>query len=213
MISIVSGPVMTVTPDSVVIEVGGVGLLVSATVTTTNELHIGQRALLHTSLVVREDSLTLFGFLTSDDRDVFQVLQSVSGVGPRIALAALSVYSADQLRGAVQSGDEAALTKIGGIGKKGAARLVLELADKLGPPRAAPAGSSETVRLRPQSENAWPGQVHGALVGLGWSTREADTAIEFVVAQYGDALPEDRTREQHVAAMLAAALRGMGARV
>jgi holliday junction DNA helicase RuvA len=213
MISTLSGHVNTVTPDSVVIEVGGVGLLVSATTLTTAELHTGQRALLHTSLVVREDSLTLYGFLSADDRDVFQILQSVSGVGPRIAMAALSVYTADQLRTAVQKGDQAALTRIGGIGKKGAARLVLELADKLGPPRIADTGAVGVVSIAAQIRAAWPAQVQDALVGLGWSTREAESAIEFVVSEYGEEVPADRTDEQHVAAMLGAALRGMGARI
>jgi len=212
MISTVSGSVSAITPESVVIEVGGVGLLVSATVGTTTELRIGQHALLFTSLVVREDSLTLYGFLESDDRNVFSTLQSVSGIGPRIAMAALSVYSADQLRAAVHSGDETALTRITGVGKKGAQRLILELGDKIGAPRSVDVSTDTPGILAVSPTMVWRTQVHGALVGLGWSTREAEVAVDRVAAEHGDGIPEGVAADQHVSTMLAVALRGIGAR-
>jgi Holliday junction DNA helicase RuvA len=213
VISTVSGSVSAITPESVVIEVGGVGLLVSATVGTTTELRIGQHALLFTSLVVREDSLTLYGFLDSDDRNVFATLQSVSGIGPRIAMAALSVYSADQLRAAVHGGDETALTRIAGVGKKGAQRLILELGDKIGAPRSVDVSTNSQGSLIGSSAIVWRTQVHGALVGLGWSTREAEVAVDRVAAEHGDSIPDGQTPEQHISAMLAVALRGIGARL
>ncbi len=215
MISTVSGVVSAVAPESAVIEVGGVGLLVAATAGTTAELRVGQHSLLFTSLVVREDSLTLYGFADSDDRNVFATLQSVSGIGPRIAMAALSVYSADQLRAAVHASDEAALTKIPGVGKKGAQRLILELGDKIGAPRKLNASVTDADTAQAGSRNSpavWRSQVHGALVGLGWSSREAEEAVDRAVAEHGDVIPAERTADQHASTMLAVALRGIGAR-
>jgi len=213
VISTVSGSVSAITPESVVVEVGGVGLLVSATAGTTAELRIGQHTRLFTSLVVREDSLTLYGFLDSDDRNVFATLQSVSGIGPRIAMAALSVYSADQLRAAIHCGDDAALTRIAGVGKKGAQRLILELGDKIGAPHSVGVSTDAQGALIVSSPVMWRTQVHGALVGLGWSTREAEVTVDRVAAEHGDSVPDGQTTDQHISAMLAVALRGIGARL
>ena len=128
MIASVHGTVLAVRLDAAVVEVGGVGLLVQATPTTLAGLRVGSTARLATSLVVREDSLTLFGFADADEREVFEVVQTVSGVGPRLALAMLAVHTPDGLRRAVAAEDLAALQRVPGIGRKGAQRIVLELA-------------------------------------------------------------------------------------
>ena len=124
--------------------------------------------------MVREESLTLYGFADEDERAIFNLVQTVSGVGPRLALAMLAIHAPDGLRRAIGGGDLAALTKVPGIGKKGAERIVLELRDKIGAPApgASPAGRPASIRR--------PTQVHDALVGLGWSSRQADDAVEAV---------------------------------
>ncbi len=138
MIAFVTGQVAALAPTTAVVEVGGVGMAVQCTPNTLARLTIGQQAVLHTSLVVREDSLTLYGFADDDERQVFELLQTASGVGPRLAQAMLAVHSPDALRAAVASGDEKALTAVPGIGKKGAQKLLLELKDRLGTPSAPP---------------------------------------------------------------------------
>lgn len=124
MIAFVSGPVAALAPDSAVVEVGGIGMAVQCTPDTLSGLRIGQQAKLATSLVVREDSLTLYGFADDDERQTFELLQTASGVGPRLAQAMLAVHSPDALRRAVATGDEKALTAVPGIGKKGAQKLL-----------------------------------------------------------------------------------------
>ena len=133
MIASVNGRVAAVSPDGAVVEVGGVGLSVQCTPGTIARLQVGETARLSTSLVVREDSLTLYGFADDDERSVFETVQTVSGVGPRLAQAMLAVHTPDALRRAVAAEDLTALMKVPGVGKKGAQRLVLELRDKLGP--------------------------------------------------------------------------------
>ncbi|MFV2119347.1 Holliday junction branch migration protein RuvA, partial [Streptomyces sp. Act-28] len=137
MIAFVTGPVAALSPTSAVVEVGGVGMAVQCAPNTLSTLRVGQEARLHTSLVVREDSLTLYGFADDDERQVFELLQTASGVGPRLAQAMLAVHTPDALRAAVASGDEKALTAVPGIGKKGAQKLLLELKDRLGAPVGA----------------------------------------------------------------------------
>ncbi len=209
MIASLGGTVLSSAVDSVIVEVGGVGLRVTTTPLTASEVHVGQHVMLATTLVVREDSLTLFGFLEASDRDVFEVLQSVSGIGPRIALAALATFPADELRGIVARGDEASLTKISGIGKKGAQRLILELADKLGPTTAAPATSGRPRQASGGSDQ-WQGEVREALISLGWSVREAEEAVAVVDTEQ-QAEQQDGV-EVTVSQMLSLALRGMSAR-
>lgn len=136
MIAFVSGPVAALAPTTAVIEVGGIGMAVQCTPNTLAGLRIGQEARLATSLVVREDSLTLYGFADDDERQVFELLQTASGVGPRLAQAMLATHTPDALRIAVATGDEKALTAVSGIGKKGAQKLLLELKDRLGEPVA-----------------------------------------------------------------------------
>jgi len=187
---------MSLRLDSTVLEVAGVGYLVLATPATLSSLRQGEEARLATSLVVREDSMTLYGFADDDEREVFEVVQTVSGVGPRLALAMLAVHSPDALRRAVDAEDLAALQRVPGIGKKGAQRIVLELAGKLGP-----ASSAETV---PQAVPASAGQdaVVDALVGLGWSAKVAADAVSTV--SDGPVAPGE------VAAVLRAALQHLG---
>ena len=145
MIAFVSGPVAALAPDTAVVEVGGVGLAVQCTPTPSSGSGSGQQARLATSLVVREDSLTLYGFADDDERQIFELLQTASGVGPRLAQAMLAVHAPDALRRAVATGDEKALIAVPGIGKKGAQKLLLELKDRLG----APLGAGPRRRLAP----------------------------------------------------------------
>ena len=148
MIAFVSGPVAALAPDSAVVEVGGIGIAVQCTPNTLSGLRMGQQAKLATSLVVREDSLTLYGFADDDERQTFELLQTASGVGPRLAQAMLAVHSPDALRRAVSTGDEKALIAVPGIGKKGAQKLLLELKDRLGEPSARGGPAIGTRRHR-----------------------------------------------------------------
>ena len=147
--------------DEVLVRVGGVGLSVQCTPGTLAGLRVGESTHLPTSLVVREESLTLYGFADEDERVVFELLQTASGVGPRLAQAMLAVHSPDALRLAVATEDLAALTQVPGIGRKGAQRIVLELKDRLGAARGGRAG----VQPRPVPAAAWRDQLHGALAG------------------------------------------------
>ena len=215
MISHVVGTVCGIAPDGAVIEVGGVGLGVQCTPGTLATLRPGERARVATSLVVREDALTLYGFATEDERDVFELLQTASGVGPRLALATLAVFSPDALRAAVASADVGALTRVPGIGRKGAQRIVLELAGRLGPPGiGADAGrAGEGVPPGIPVSAPWRDQVRAGLVSLGWQARDADQAIAAVVADLateatnGDASPGEPQPEADVPVILRAALR------
>jgi holliday junction DNA helicase RuvA len=175
VIAHVRGTVAGVAPDGAVIEVGGVGIRVQCTPGTLATLRPGEHAQVATSLVVREDSLTLFGFCSDDERNVFELLQTASGVGPRLALAMLAVHSPDALRRAVSTEDLGALTMVPGIGRKGAQRIVLELKDRLGPPGEAADGlpGARPARRSPR----WRDQVQSGLVNLGWPARDADQAI------------------------------------
>ncbi len=197
MIASVRGEVTHVGLDSLVVEVGGVGLLVHTTPATATAQRTGGTAYLATTLVVREDALTLYGFADADAREVFETVQTVSGVGPRIALAMLAVHSPDGIRAAVASGDLTALMKVPGIGKKGAERLVLELRDKMGMP-AGPVSAPVATPAGPQ----WAGQVREALVGLGWSAKQAEDAVAAVLEQ-----SEAAGEAPDVSSLLRAALR------
>jgi Holliday junction DNA helicase RuvA len=205
VIASVRGRVQALRLDSVVVEVGGVGLLLSATPATIAGLRLGAEAELTTSLVVREDSLTLFGFADADERDVFEAVQTVSGVGPRLAMAMLAVHTPDGLRRAVAAQDLNALMKVPGIGRKGAQRLVLELSDRLGPTIGAvtPAGADGAGAVVPVAPAQVRDQVVEALVGLGWSARQAADAVEIVIQ-----LPDGESDD--VPAVLRSALRHLG---
>jgi holliday junction DNA helicase RuvA len=193
------GTVAGITPDGAIIEVGGVGMKVQCTPGTLASFSLGEQAQVSTSLVVREDSLTLFGFATDDERKVFELLQTATGVGPRLALAMLAVHSPDALRRAVSTEDLNALTMVPGVGKKGAQRIVLEMKDRLGPPGdGGELPGSRSAHRAP----SWRDQVQSGLVNLGWQPRDADQAIA--------ALEEDGTIDGEtvdVATALRAALR------
>jgi len=186
MIASVRGRVASVSPDGAVVEVGGVGLQVICTPGTIASLRVGEQARLATSLVVREDSLTLYGFADDDARGLFELLQTASGVGPRLAQAVLAVHAPDVVRKAIATGDIATLTRVPGIGKKGAERLVLELRDRIG---SVGAGGGETLSL-PVAGISWGDQVRQALVGLGWTASQADQAVGIVASELdGEAAP------------------------
>jgi len=188
MISFLRGRVAAVAPDGAVIDVGGVGMAFQATPATLATLRIGDDAQVATSMVVREDSLTLYGFADDDERTVFELVQTASGVGPRVALSMLAVHRPDSLRRAVMTGDVTALTKVPGIGKKGAQRIVLELKDRLGAPADGDLGTPATGPATVAAP--WRDQVHAGLTNLGWSARDADAAIE-AVAPEADAMAAD----------------------
>nr|WP_243757763.1 Holliday junction branch migration protein RuvA [Allobranchiibius sp. GilTou38] len=198
------GSVLATGLGTLVVEVGGVGLSVLATPSTAASVRVGETATLATTLVVREDSLTLFGFATTSERDLFELVQTVSGVGPRLALAMLAIHAPEVLRAAIAGGDLATLVKVPGIGKKGAERIVLELKDKVGPVSAA-AGLEDAAQQASSIVDGEHGQVVEALVGLGWSTKQAQDAVERVVdAARGDGHVSD------VSGLLRAALRELG---
>lgn len=203
MIAHLNGTVAGVGLDGAVIEVGGVGLRVQCTPDTLATLKPGERARVATSLVVREDSLTLFGFATDDERNVFELLQTANGVGPRLALAMLAVHSPDGLRRAVAADDLKALTMVPGIGSKGAQKIILELKDRLG----APAGPGGALGASPSRKAApsWRDQVTAGLVNLGWSARDAEGAVAAVEADAAEAGAGGQAMD--VASALRAALR------
>jgi Holliday junction DNA helicase RuvA len=179
MIAFVTGPVAALAPDTAVIEVGGIGMAVQCAPNTLAGLRVGAPARLATSLVVREDSLTLYGFADDDERQVFELLQTASGVGPRLAQAMLAVHTPDALRTAIAGGDERALVAVPGIGKKGAQKLLIELKDRLG----APLGTGTARGAGTRTASAWHDQLHTALIGLGYNPREADEAVAAVTPQ------------------------------
>jgi Holliday junction DNA helicase RuvA len=206
MIAHLAGCVAAVAPEGAVIEVGGVGLLVQCTPGTLAGLRLGEHARLATSLVVREDSLTLYGFGSDDERNTFELLQTASGVGPRLAQAMLAVLTPDALRRAVASEDLAMLTSVPGIGRKGAQRIVLELAGRLGAPAdiGVPAAAGRAGPGAPE----WQDQVRSGLVSLGWQAREADQAISAVEPDLTAEAAEPG--DVDVAVALRAALRVLG---
>lgn len=196
MIASVSGRVGAVAPDGVVVEVGGVGLTVQCSPNTIAGLRVGEQARLATTLIVREDSLTLYGFATEDERALFELLQTASGVGPRLAQAVLAVHQPNVVRRAVVTGDIATLTRVPGVGKKGAERLILELKDRIGPI------GGFTDEAPAAAEPAWQTQVRTGLVGLGWSVKEAEDAAGAVAADAGE--------HPDVSALLKQAIRLLG---
>jgi Holliday junction DNA helicase RuvA len=202
MISTVRGSVIAIGRDGsdyVVIEVGGVGFLVHVTPNALRNLHVGSQARLSTSLVVREDSLTLFGFHDDDERVLFELLQTASGVGPKVAQAMLAIHSANSIRVAIATEDFKTLELVPGIGRKGAQRICLELKDRIGAVGALPTGAqSGSSALAP-----WRAQVQSALLGLGFSPRDASEAIDSVVAEFS----EDQLAEISISEVLRIALR------
>jgi len=193
MIAFVRGQVAAVSLTRAVVEVGGVGLEVLCTPGTLATLQVGRSAVLPTSMVVREDSLTLFGFADEEEKEVFELVQTASGVGPKLAQAILAVLSPDQLRTAIAADDTKTLTRVPGIGQKGAQRIILELKDRIG----APTGAARATTVAGAAP--WRDQVHQGLVGLGWSAKDAEKAVDAVAPQ--------ATEDADVGALLRAALR------
>ncbi|MCY0903799.1 Holliday junction branch migration protein RuvA [Arthrobacter sp. H14-L1] len=202
MISFVRGPVAQIGLSSAVIDVHGIGMLVHAAPKTLGGLHTGQEATLVTSMIVREDSMTLYGFANGSEREVFDVLLSVSGIGPRLALAVLAVHEPETIRVAVAAADGKAFTKVPGIGPKVAGRIVLELTGKLLPEGT---GGSASAAAGVAGSAAWKPQVIAAMTGLGWSEKDAAMSIDKATAD-DPALLESG----NVAAILRATLRWLG---
>ncbi len=183
MIASVRGTVSGLLPDGVVVEVGGVGLAVQTTPGTRMRLRVGDDARLATTLVVREDSLTLYGFADDDERSLFELLQTSSGVGPRLAQAVLAHHTPDTVRRALLTEDLAVLVQVPGIGRKGAQRMVLELKDKVGP-----LGAAAPARTTLPS---WRDTLQQAVVGLGWSATQADDVVAALEQDNPDASDAD----------------------
>ncbi|MGH6657014.1 MAG: Holliday junction branch migration protein RuvA [Actinocrinis sp.] len=208
MIAFVEGEVDALAPDAAVVKVGGIGLLVHCAPGTLAELTIGQKARLATSLIVREDSLTLYGFADDDERTVFELLQTASGVGPRVAQAMLATHRPDTLRTIFATQDAKALTLVPGIGPKGAQKLLIELKGRLG----APSGGSARVNGSGGASAApgvtpWRGQLLEALTGLGWTARDAESALAEVEPLAAEA--EARGENPQLPVLLRAALRSL----
>jgi holliday junction DNA helicase RuvA len=176
LISFLRGTVAHVGLSTAVIDLNGAGMSVYATPQTLSRLHVGEEGKVFTSLIVREDSMTLFGFADDDEREVFEVLLSVSGVGPRLALAVLAVHEPEAIRVAAHTGDNKTFTKVPGIGPKVAGRIVLELAGKLVPHGTAPAAATTAA------EASWKPQVVAAMTSLGWSEKDASSSIDKALA-------------------------------
>ena len=196
MIAFVRGEVAAVTLNSAVLEVGGVGLELMCTPGTLAQLRPGRQATLPTSMIVREDSLTLYGFADEEEKTIFELVQTASGVGPKVAQAIVAVLSPDGVRTAILNEDVKTLTKVPGIGQKGAQRIILELKDRIG----APTGGGATGT--PAGAAPWRDQVHQGLVGLGYNTRDAEKAVDAVADEAAGPTPD-------VGALLRAALRSL----
>lgn len=176
MITQIKGTIIDVRLNRIIVDVSGIGYEVIVAPDLASSSHVGEVVTLQTSLVVREDSWTLYGFGSLDARSLFEELQSVSGIGPKVASALLSVYTPEELKNAIATQDNAALERVPGIGKKVASRIILELKDKFG-------GGFRTKR----SLNApWRTQIVGALTGLGYSAKEADVALDDVLSEFGN---------------------------
>ena len=184
MIASIRGEVLAIIDNSVVIDVGGVGISTLVVERTLQTLSIGAKATLHTSLMVREDSLTLFGFEDTQERDLFVLLQTVTGIGPRVAQSILNTLTVSDLRNAIGNESAAALEKVSGLGKKGAARIILELKDKV-------SGVNQRITT---GDSGWQSSISAALSGLGFTGREIDQAISSVAVTALDQPLEEKLR-------------------
>jgi Holliday junction DNA helicase RuvA len=180
MIAHLTGSILDVRLNQLVIDVGGIGYQVTVAPELAAESRVGRSISLHTSLVVREESWTLFGFSNADAKNLFEQLQSVTGIGPKVASALLAVYQPEELRSAIAAQDNAALERVPGIGKKVASRIILELKDKFG----------GGYRSKSSLSGPWRTQVIGALTGLGYSAKEAESALDEVLSNFGRAPTE-----------------------
>ena len=184
MIASIRGEVLAIVDNAVIIDVGGVGISTLVVERTLQTLSIGSKATLHTSLMVREDSLTLFGFEDTQERDLFVLLQTVTGIGPRVAQSILNTLTVSDLRNAIGSESAGALEKVSGLGKKGAARIILELKDKV----------SGVNQRSVTGDSAWQSSISAALSGLGFTGREIDQAIASVSVTALDQPLEEKLR-------------------
>lgn len=176
MISLINGVVRSIGSDKVIVEVGGVGLAVSVTTQTGSQLNIGVPVQLFTTLIVREDALTLFGFLDEESRSTFELVQTVTGIGPKVALAIMGSHSPQTLAAAIAQEDISAIEKVPGIGRKGAQRLILELKGKI--------SDFGTSHKSAHHQPVWREQLTSALVSLGFTAKDSDAAINSVLADY-----------------------------
>jgi len=174
MISLLNGSVRSIQGDRLIVELGGIGLTVLVTPATAAQVNLGSQVQLFTSLVVREDSLTLFGFMNDESRTLFELVQTVSGIGPKVALSILGVLTPEDLARAIALEDVSTIEKVPGIGRKGAQRLILELKGKL---KDLSNSHQHKGHVPP-----WREQLSAALVSLGFSPKESDGAISKVIA-------------------------------
>jgi len=179
MIAQLTGTVRSISSDRIILEVSGVGYLVNVTPSTSNSVALGNSLTVHTSMVVREDSMTLFGFMDAISRDTFELVQTVSGIGPRVALSILAHLSTDQLAQAIATESVDTLSSVPGIGKKGASRILLELKGKMSSNGVGSSSSSSAKAL-------WRDQLSGALISLGYSAKEADSTLSIVAIDYAN---------------------------
>ena len=178
MISLINGVVRSIGRDKVIVEVGGVGLAVSVTTQTGSQLNVGVPVQLFTTLIVREDALTLFGFLDEESRSTFELVQTVTGIGPKVALAIMGSHSPQTLAAAIAQEDISAIEKVPGIGRKGAQRLILELKGKI--------SDFGTSHKSAHHQPVWREQLTSALVSLGFTAKDSDAAINSVLADYAE---------------------------
>jgi Holliday junction DNA helicase RuvA len=178
MISLINGVVRSIGSDKAIIEVGGVGLAVLVTTQTGSQLNVGVPVQLFTTLIVREDALTLFGFLDEESRSTFELVQTVTGIGPKVALAIMGSHSPQTLAAAIAQEDISAIEKVPGIGRKGAQRLILELKGKI--------SDFGTSHKSAHHQPVWREQLTSALVSLGFTAKDSDAAINSVLADYAE---------------------------
>ncbi|MGO3152653.1 MAG: Holliday junction branch migration protein RuvA [Galactobacter sp.] len=208
MIAQLTGTLATATLNTAVVDVAGVGYLIHTTPRALAGMRQGDTATFHTSLVVREDSLTLFGFDAPRDRETFEVLVSVQGIGPKIALAILAVHESEAVARAAHNEDIKAFTQVPGIGPKGAQRIVLELKGKLVP--TGEDGQAPTVEAPGEAEDERLAQVTEALVGLGWSDKDAGKAVKATIKAQPEL--EDAPMPQVLRSVLSGIGRGLGSK-
>ena len=194
MIATLSGTVKSLSPDRAIIEVGGVGMSVLINAHTSAAMTLGAHANLYTSLVVREDSLTLFGFSDEPSRVLFELVQTVSGIGPKVALSILGALTPSELAHAVNTENISAIEKVPGIGKKGAQRLILELKSKI-------RDFSQGTYTR-SHQPVWREQLTSALVSLGFSAKDSDDAINSVLSE----IPQEEIAQMELGELLKLAL-------
>lgn len=207
MIASVHGIVAALAPDGAVLEVGGVGLSVSCSPGTLARLRVGDGARLSTSLVVREDSLTLYGFADDDERALFELLQTANGVGPKLAQTILAVHAPREIRRAVATGDLVSLMAVPGIGRKGAERLVLELRDRIG---SIDSATARTASPGVAATAPWRDQLERALAGLGFTGKEAAQALDAIAEEGGSEPSQGAEPNPDLSTMLRRAIQLLG---